>query len=138
MKTIIDIPDLTNEISMISFMGKLYPEQKPYLNKFNFEDLKTSVKQVLIHFNSIHSGDFELNPPTIKRDHQIDILFDYKLSKKVIKYIRKNPKQVYKNYKSKKSIFGPYSHSIKIVDIDKLMKEWKGLYHQNQLKMYMF
>lgn len=136
MKTTLNIPILTDKQSMIDFMIKLYPDQKPYLDHFDFDDLKTSVKQVLIHFNSIHSNDFELNPPINNRYHQINVLFEYQLSDKVITYIRKNPRQVYKNYKLKKSIFGPYSNFIHIMNINSIMKIWKGIYNRKQLDIY--
>lgn len=136
MKTTLNTPVLTDTQSMSDFLVKLYPDQKPFLNDFNFDDLKSSVKQVLINFNKIHSNDFELNPPIINRYHQINVLFEYQLSDKIITYIRKNPRQVYKNYKLKKSIFGPYSKYIHIMNIDSIMKIWKGIYNRKQLDKY--
>ncbi len=136
MKTTLNIPVLTDQQSMIDFMVKLYPDQKPYLNDFDFDDLKTSVKQVLINFNFIHSDNFELKPPISNRYHQINVLFEYMLPDNIITYIRKNPHQVYKNYKLKKSIFGPYSHLVHIMNIDSIMKEWKGIYNRKQLDIY--
>ena len=136
MKTILSIPNLNNKSEMINFLEQIYPEQKNHLDKFSFNNILLSTKQTLIWFNSIHSKNFELNPPIKIREHQIKTIFGYDLSNEVIKYMRKNPRQVYKNYRYKKSIFGLKNKSKNINDLDRTMKLWKTIYDREQIKNY--
>jgi len=137
MKTKINIPDLTNKQSLSDFMIKLYPDQKDHVDKFSFNDLLSSIKRILIHFNKIHSNKFELVPDLTNKEQKLNILFEYKLSNKVSKYMRKNPHQVYKNYKKKKYVFGRHNIvSNTYQGIDTNMKIWKELYDREQLVEY--
>lgn len=136
MKTIINTPNLNDKSSMIKFLEQIYPEQKNHLDKFNFNNILLSVKQVLIWFNPIHFQNFDLIPPIKTREHQINTIFGHELSNEITTYMRKNPRQVYKNYKYNKSIFGSYNIPKNVNGLDKVMKLWKTIYSYDQIKTY--
>lgn len=78
------------------------------------------------------------------REAELDKVFGGKLSTKVLRYMRKNPRQVGRNYTNEKSLFGSYTSSVPAnvrTSInrreDTIMTNWSGLYDRSQLKTYL-
>lgn len=76
-----------------------------------------------------------------KKEKQISKIIDNNISVTVARYLRKNPHQVFKNFKNGDSIFGPYDVSPRIFEkteenLNTIINSFKRLYTNNQLENY--
>lgn len=76
-----------------------------------------------------------------KKEKEISKIIDNDISLSVARYLRKNPSQVFKNFKNGDSIFGRYKVSHRIFEkveenMIPIMKSLKKLYNNEQLEKY--
>ncbi len=76
-----------------------------------------------------------------KKEREISRIIDNDISLTVARYIRKNPYQVFKNFKNGDSIFGHYKVPHRIFEkveenLGTIMKSLKKLYNDEQLEKY--
>ncbi len=87
-----------------------------------------------------------MNTTTIKRvqkEKRLARIIGKNLSEDVLIYLRKNPKQVYTNFRRGTSIFGKRTPDVSPVTVKRVLtniktigKEWKSLYTPKQLKTF--